>query len=131
MEPFTISFLIIFIPRNDETGSKPEIERVQALADISRSAVCCHINETHAPITNPSNSAQIEGTPYHSPSYFRVRAVVWGCGEEQTDRHTQTAVANIHFTSTKPHTKCNFKNQPQRDYNHSLTFCVRRYTHFQ
>jgi len=45
----------------------PSIERVQALADISRSALCCHSNETRAPIVNPPNSAQLEGTPYHFP----------------------------------------------------------------
>jgi len=45
-----------------ETG----IERVQALADISRSALCCRSNETPAPIANPLNSAQLHGTPYHS-----------------------------------------------------------------
>ena len=38
------------------------MERVQALADISRPALCCHSNETRAPIANPSNSAQLEGT---------------------------------------------------------------------
>ena len=43
---------------------KPGIKQVQALADISRSALCCHSNETRA---NPLNSAQPEGTPYHSP----------------------------------------------------------------
>jgi len=43
------------------------MERVQALADISRSALCCHSNETHAPIANPPNNAQLEGTPYHIP----------------------------------------------------------------
>jgi len=32
-----------------------------------RSALCCHTNETHAPIANPPNSAQLEGTPCHSP----------------------------------------------------------------
>jgi len=34
------------------------MERVQALADILRSALCCLSNETRAPITNPSDSAQ-------------------------------------------------------------------------
>jgi len=43
----------------------PGMERVQALADISRSALCCHSNETRAPIANPPNSAQLEGTLYH------------------------------------------------------------------
>jgi len=39
-----------------ETGT----ERVQALADISRSALFCNCNETRVPIANPS---QLEGTP--------------------------------------------------------------------
>jgi len=44
--------------------------QVQALADILRSALCCHSNETSAPIANPPNSAQLEGTPIiqHSTS---------------------------------------------------------------
>jgi len=46
---------------------KPGTEQVEALAGISRSAICCHSNETHAPIANPPNSAQLEGIPYHSP----------------------------------------------------------------
>jgi len=69
---------------NDQT---PGIERVQALADISRSALCCHSNETCAPIANLPNSAQLGGTHYHSPSYIRVRAVVWACRKGQTDTH--------------------------------------------
>jgi len=85
---------------------KPGIERVQALADISRSALCCHSNQIRAPIANPPNSAQLEGTPIpFPPSYIRVRAVVRECGEGQTN--TQTAVTNIHFASATPHTKCN------------------------
>jgi len=66
--------------------------------------VCCHSNETRAPIANPPNSAQL---PF--PSYIRVRAVVWECGEGQSDRHTdtQTAVANIYFASATPHVKYN------------------------
>jgi len=52
---------------------------------MSRSALCCHSNETRAPITNPPNSAQLEGIPTIPPSYIRVRAVVWECREGQTD----------------------------------------------
>jgi len=26
--------------------------------------------------------------PYHSPSYIRVRAIVWACDRGQTNRHT-------------------------------------------
>jgi len=48
----------------------PGVERVQALADISRSALCCHSNETHTPNPNLLNSrpARVQGTPYHSPN---------------------------------------------------------------
>jgi len=43
------------------------LEQVQALADISCSALCCHSNETRAPIANPPNNAQLQGAPYYSP----------------------------------------------------------------
>ena len=68
-------------------------------------ALCCHSNETSAPIANPPNSAQLGGTPYHSPSYIRVHAVVWASGCGQTD--TQTSVNNIHSASSTTHVKCN------------------------
>jgi len=72
-----------------ELPIQPGTERVQAFADISRSAVCCHSNKTRAPIANPPISAQLEGTAYHSRIYIRVRAVVWECGNghRQTHRH--------------------------------------------
>jgi len=70
--------------------------------------VYCHSNETRAPIANQPNSAQLEDTPYHSPSYIRSMQ----CGNAVKDRHTdtQTAVANIHFASAMPHAKCNYNN---------------------
>jgi len=49
---------------------KPGIEQVQALADISRSALCCHNNETRAPIAHPRNNAQLQGTLYHFPNFI-------------------------------------------------------------
>jgi len=54
------------------------------------------------------NTAQLDGTPYHSPRYIRVPAVVWEWGEEQTGRqtNTQARVTNIHFASATPHAKC-------------------------
>jgi len=72
--------------------------------------VCYHSDETRAPIANPPNSAQLEGTPTIHPSYIRVRAVVLECDERQTDTQTdtQTAVTNIHFASAMPHAKCNY-----------------------
>jgi len=48
------------------------MQRVQALADISRSAPYSHSNETHAPIANPPHIAQLEGTHIIPPSYIRV-----------------------------------------------------------
>jgi len=47
--------------------SKPGIEHVQALADISHSALCCHSNETRAPVAHPPNSAQL-GAPRTIPA---------------------------------------------------------------
>ena len=67
--------------------------------------LCCHSNETRAPIANPPNSAQLEGTPYHSLKLYRIRAEVWACGEGQTD--TQTRVTIIHFASSTTHAKYN------------------------
>jgi len=43
---------------------------------------------SRAPIANAPNSAQLDDTPTIPPSYIRVRAVVWECGEEQPDTHT-------------------------------------------
>jgi len=67
--------------------SKPRTERVQALADISRSRYVVS-NESRAPIANPPNSAQLGGTPAILPSYILVRAVVWVCGRGQADTQT-------------------------------------------
>jgi len=73
--------------------------------------VCWHSNETRAPIANPPDRAQLEGTPYYSPKlhpgpYSSVG--LW----RGTDRHsdTQTAVANIHFASIMPDAKCGQRN---------------------
>jgi len=41
---------------------EPGIERVQALADTSRSALLSYSNETRAPIANPPIFAQLDGT---------------------------------------------------------------------
>jgi len=68
--------------------------------------LCCYSNGTSAPIANPPNTAQLEGTTYHSPKLHpgpcsSVRM------QRGTDRHTytdtQTVVTNIHFTSAMPH----------------------------
>ena len=75
--------------------------------------VCCHGNETRAPIANPPNTAQLEGTPYHSSKLHPgpCSRVVWQCGEGHTDTDTHTAVASIHFASATTNAKCNVISQ--------------------
>jgi len=68
-------------------------------------ALCYHSNATRAPIAIPPNSAQLGASATTTPSYIRVRAVVWPCGRGQTD--TQTGVTIIHFASSTTHAKCN------------------------
>jgi len=73
-------------------------------------------NETRAPIANPPNSTQLEGTPIPfsqvslHPDLVRAVDLVWQSGEGQTDTetatHTQPAAATIHFASATPHAKC-------------------------
>jgi len=94
---------------------KPGIERVQAFADISHSAaaLCCHSNETrYTPIANLPNSAQLQGNPYHSPTYIRVHTIVWKCSKGQTDRQTdRQRDGGGHyntFASATPQAKCNY-----------------------
>jgi len=96
----------MFLARYNEI--KPAIERVQALADISRLALCCHSNETRGPIWNPPNSAQLEALlQFPKLTYPGPRSsVIWACGNGQTG--AQTAVATIHFASSTTHTKCNY-----------------------
>ena len=87
------------------------ITRHQVLAGISLLALCCHSKETHAPTVNPPNSAQLEGTPYHSPNLHPGPCSSVGMWRG-TDRHTdtQTAVTTIHFASATPQKKCNDNN---------------------
>ena len=79
---------------------------MQALADISRSGLCCHSNETRAPIAIEHNQGAPPTVP---PNYIWVRAVVWACGDGHT--HTQTRVTNIHFASSTTRAKCNVDDE--------------------
>ena len=80
-------------------GHDAAIKRVQASSLTFRiRRVCYHSNETRAPIANPLSSAQLGGTSYHSQRYSRVRAIVWECGEGQTDTQTDGRDHNtVHF----------------------------------
>ena len=81
----------------------PAIEQVQVVADISCSALCCHSNETRAPIANPPNIAQLGASPGIPSSYIRVCAVVWECGDGQTDRQMDR------YTHTDKHDQYTFR----------------------
>jgi len=78
-----------------------------ALVDISRSALCCHSNETRAPIANPPNNAR-RGTPTILASYIWVRAVVWELGMPQrTDKQTDVRDQYTFRLGYMPYAKCN------------------------
>jgi len=98
---------------------QPGIQRVQALADISRLGLCCHSNKTRASIANPLNSAQLGGTSYHSPNLHLgpcSSVGMWRWTDRYTDTHrqthtdTETRVTNTHFVSSTTHAKCNNNN---------------------
>jgi len=67
-------------------------------------ALCCHSNEICALIANPPNSAQLRGTPYHSPKLHPGPCSSVGM-RPRTDR--QTRITNIHFASSTIRGKCN------------------------
>jgi len=75
---------------------KPGVEGVQSTRWHFMFALCCHSNETRALIAHPPNSTQLEGIPYHFPSYIRVHAVVWECGDGQT--HTERCMWPIYIS---------------------------------
>jgi len=67
---------------------------------MSCDSVCCMCGEAWS-----SRWLMTQFTSSTIPrSYIRVRAVVWECGEGQTD--TQTNATSIHFASATPHAKC-------------------------
>jgi len=61
--------------------------------------LCCHSNETRAPIANLPNRAQLGRTIYHSPNLHPGPCSNVACGDgqthRQTDRHTD---ARDHYT---------------------------------
>jgi len=82
---------------------EPDIERVQALADISRSALYAFAvqgykltyvfvvsNEIRAPIANPPKSAQLDCTPYYSPKLHPGPCSSVGMRRGTRDRQTDT-----------------------------------------
>jgi len=80
--------LVYYVPLHSTSQTQPGIERVQALADITRSALCCHSNETHVPTANPLNTAQLEGTPTILPSISGSLQCGNAAADRPTHRHT-------------------------------------------
>jgi len=77
-------------------------------ASTKHSLTFCHSNETCALIANLPNSAQLQGTPYHSPKLHQGTCSSVGMrqgADRQTD--TQMHMSNIHFVSSTTHAKCN------------------------
>jgi len=64
----------------------------------------CHSNKTRAPIANLPKSAQLGGTPYHSPK-LHLGPCSSVAMRRSTDRqtHMQTCITNIHFTLSMTH----------------------------
>ena len=73
-----------------------------------RAALCCHSNETRAPIANSPNSAQLGGIPYHCPKLHPGPCSSVGM-RQRTDRQIdrQTRLTIIDFASSTTHAKCN------------------------
>ena len=61
--------------------------------------VCCHSNATQAPIANPLNSAQPEGTSYPSP---KSHPSAYSSGGMQHGTDIQTAMTSMRFASAMP-----------------------------
>ena len=89
---------------------QPVIRRVLASSLTFRiRGVCCHSNETHAPIANPPNSAQLRGTPYryselHTGRYSSVSMRQGTDTDRQTYRHRRDD--QYAFRLAIPNAKC-------------------------
>ena len=68
---------------------------IQALADVSRSALCCPSNETRSPIANPPYSAQLEGTSYNSS---KLHPGLYSSAGMRRGTVTQTAVTRLYIS---------------------------------
>jgi len=98
-------FIPLKLPKLDlTTDAEPGIERVQALADISRSALYALVCFQQR---NPCGVRRLSILPIvHNkraplpfrPSYIRVRAAVWESGEGQTDRRIHRRPWPIHIS---------------------------------
>ena len=69
--------------------NEPDIERIEAVADILRSAYAVIATKSIHRLQIRQIVHNYRAPPTISPSYIRVHAVVWECGDGQPDTHTQ------------------------------------------
>ena len=95
-------------PQHTSFDSKPAVQWIQApLLTFHIKFVCCHSNKTWEPIANLSNSAQLGGTPYHSPKFhLNLCSSVGMWRGTNTDRRTDgLGHDTLHFAMQNA--KCN------------------------
>ena len=90
------------LPKHTAQDTEPVTQRVPASSLTFRIRhVCCHNNETSAPIANPPHSAQLGGTRYQC-SKLQPGPCSSVAMRHKTDTHTRadthTSVSTIHFT---------------------------------
>ena len=75
---------------------QPAVKRVQPSSrTFGIRRTCCHTSEIRALTANPPNSAQLEGSPYHSP---KLHLGLCSVGMQRgTDTHTHTHRVTIRF----------------------------------
>jgi len=110
--PFVCVMRLTYLPsreEGEESGWRTKAHTPVEKSWLRAFGLCCHSNETCTPIADPPNSAQLEGTPYHSANLRPGPCSSVGM-RRWTDRHrhTQTRVTNrpIHFASSTTHAKC-------------------------
>jgi len=83
------------------------IQRVQASSLTFRiRRVCCHSNQTHAPIANLPNNNQLGGTPHHSPKLHPGPCSSVGM-KRGADTHTHSDGCHHNtFCLATPNVKC-------------------------
>jgi len=89
---------------------KPGIERVQALADISRWPYDVIASKTEHRLQIRQIVHKQRALPITAPNnYILVRAEVWECGEGESDTDRQTHCRRpwpLYFASSTTHAKC-------------------------
>ena len=78
--------------------NKPNIKRVQTLADISRSRCVTIATQPVHRLRKRRIAHNWGGIPHHSPSYIRARAIVWACGRRQAGTQTHKRGRSLYIS---------------------------------